>query len=178
METQKNQNPSLFSAIFHLLSSFVMSYVFIVFLALIVALAISKENVDLIFNLNYYLIMITAFWFFLYGILMFFKQFAYNKALVVTNLILVILNIIGFVTLCMIAGVEALGEVFKVLWIYAAILLVSFISTISLLKKIKQKPNQQPETNTQPVANQDVYTADGNNGGIYKNDNNDNQFGY
>jgi len=178
METQKNQNPGLFSAIFHLISSFVMTYVYIVFLALMIAFAISQAQGELFFSVQYYLIMITSFWFLIYGILMFFKQFAYNKGLSITNLILIILNIVGFVMVCVLLGGESLGELFRALWIYVAILIVGLISTISLLKKIKNKPNQPIQPNSQPNANQNVYTADGNSGNIYRNDNNDNQFGY
>ena len=165
METQNNSNPGLFSGIFYLIASFIMLYMFFAFLVLAVAIAISQPEVNLFLTVYYYLVLTTALWFFIYGILMFFRQFSKKKALTVTNLIFILFNFAAFVYLCVIVNSVNLGAVFQLMWLYLVIMVVGFFASVSLLRKIKKsKQSIQPNpVEAQPVTpQQEVYTVDGN----------------
>lgn len=169
MATETKSNPGLFSGIFFLIASFIMGYVFLVFWVLAIAILAKQplEVVNLFMTVYYYLLLITALWFFIYSILMFFRQFSKKKALTVTNLLLIILNLVAFVAMCVMIDSSLLGAVFQLMWLYVLIMVVGLFASTSLLKNIKkQKEIAQPK----PEEVQPVYTVEGNNATTQLND--------
>lgn len=167
METQTKSNYGLFSAIFFLIASFVMGYLFFAILILGAAFSISQPELNVFLTIYYYLIIITALWFFLYGILMFFRQFSKKKSLTITNFLFILMNFACFVMLCVLINNANLGAVFQLLWLYLIIMFVGLFAGISLLKNIRK---QNINTESKPVdIEPEVFTADGNSGSIELN---------
>ena len=123
MQEQKRSNPGLFSAIFHLITSFVMGYLWIAYLAVMIAIAINHPELDAVLEINYYLIMISTVWFFIYSILMFFQQFSRKKWLTIVNLLVIIVDIVAFVLMLTMMKGETIEPMMAVMWLYPFVLL-------------------------------------------------------